>query len=73
MKILQSKGNLLELKKNIDLDICESSILGKQKKTQFFKGWQDLKTKKARVGTHGFIGTFFGGISWRFLVLYYFH
>ena len=36
MKILQSKGKLPK-SKNVDLDICESCIPGKQKKLSFLK------------------------------------
>ena len=36
MKILLSKGKLPELK-SIDFDMCESCILGKQKKVSFLK------------------------------------
>ena len=39
MKILLSKGKLLELK-SIEFDMCESCILGKQKNASFLKsGW----------------------------------
>ena len=36
MKMLLSKGKLLELK-SINLDMCESCILGKQKRVSFLK------------------------------------
>jgi hypothetical protein len=49
MKILQLKGKLLELKKNVDLDICESSILGKQKKLSFLKVGKTLRPRKLEL------------------------
>ena len=44
MKMLLSKGKLLELK-SIDFDMCENCIVGKQKKVSFLKlaGHQRLK------------------------------
>ena len=38
MKMLLSKGKLPELK-SIDFDMCESYILGKQKKSELLKNW----------------------------------
>ena len=38
MKMLLSKGKLLELK-SIDFDMCESCILGKQKKCELLENW----------------------------------
>ena len=38
MKMLLSKGKLSELK-SIDFDMCESYILGKQKKSELLKNW----------------------------------
>ena len=38
MKILLSKRKLPELK-SIDFDMCESYILGKQKKSELLKNW----------------------------------
>ena len=45
MKILQSKGKLPELK-NVDLDICESCILEKQKKLSFLKVGKTLRPRR---------------------------
>ena len=42
MKILLSKRKLPELK-SIDFDMCESCILGKQKKGELLENWQDTK------------------------------
>ena len=38
MKMLLSKGKLPELK-SIDFDMCESCILGKQKKSELLENW----------------------------------
>lgn len=48
MKILQLKGKQPELK-NIDLDICESCILGKQKKLSFLKASKTLRPRKLEL------------------------
>jgi hypothetical protein len=48
MKILQSKGKLPELK-NVDLDICESCVLGKQKKLSFLKVGRTLRPRKLEL------------------------
>ena len=45
MKELVSKGKLPELKV-VDLGICESCILGKQKKVSFLKSGRTLKSGK---------------------------
>lgn len=45
MKELLSRGKLSELK-TVDLSICESCIMGKQKKVSFLKGGRTLKTRK---------------------------
>ena len=42
MKMLLSKGKLPKLK-SIDFDMCESCILGKQKKGELLENWQDTK------------------------------
>ena len=42
MKMLLSKGKLPELK-SIDFDMCESFILGKQKKGKLIENWQDTE------------------------------
>ena len=42
MKMLLSKGKLSELK-SIDFDMCESCILGKQKKGELLENWQDTE------------------------------
>ena len=42
MKMLLSKGKLPELK-SIDFDMCESCILGKQKKCELLENWQDTE------------------------------
>ncbi|RVW29678.1 Retrovirus-related Pol polyprotein from transposon TNT 1-94 [Vitis vinifera] len=42
MKMLLSKGKLPELK-SIDFDMCESCILGKQKKGELLENWQDTE------------------------------
>ena len=45
MKELLSKGKLPELK-NIHFDMCESCIMGKQKKLSFLTGGRKLKATK---------------------------
>ncbi|RVW19563.1 Retrovirus-related Pol polyprotein from transposon TNT 1-94 [Vitis vinifera] len=42
MEMLFSKGKLSELK-SIDFDMCESCILGKQKKGELLENWQDTE------------------------------
>ncbi|RVW58633.1 Retrovirus-related Pol polyprotein from transposon TNT 1-94 [Vitis vinifera] len=48
MKILLSKGKLPELK-SIDFDMCESCILGKQKKVSFLKTGRTPKAEKLEL------------------------
>ncbi|RVW77417.1 Retrovirus-related Pol polyprotein from transposon TNT 1-94 [Vitis vinifera] len=48
MKILLSKGKLPKLK-SIDFDICESCILGKQKKVSFLKTGRTSKAEKLEL------------------------
>ena len=48
MKMLLSKGKLPELK-SIDLDICESCILGKQKNVSFLKTGRTMKDEKLEL------------------------
>ena len=48
MKMLLSKGKLPELK-SIDFDMCESCILGKQKKVSFLKTGRILKAEKLEL------------------------
>ncbi|RVW71155.1 Retrovirus-related Pol polyprotein from transposon TNT 1-94 [Vitis vinifera] len=48
MKMLLSKGKLPELK-SIDFDMCESCILGKQKKVSFLKTGRTLKAEKLEL------------------------
>ena len=48
MKMLLSKEKLPELK-SIDFDMCESSILGKQKNVSFLKTGRTLKAKKMEL------------------------
>ncbi|RVW83923.1 Retrovirus-related Pol polyprotein from transposon TNT 1-94 [Vitis vinifera] len=48
MNMLLSKGKLLELK-SIDFDMCESCILGKQKKVSFLKTGRTLKAEKLEL------------------------
>ena len=48
MKMLLSKGKLLELK-FIDFDMCESCILGKQKKVSFLKTGRTPKVEKLEL------------------------
>ena len=48
MKMLLSKGKLPELK-SIDFDICESCILGKQKKVSFLKIGRTPKAEKLEL------------------------
>ena len=48
MKILLSRGKLLELK-SIDFDICESCILGKQKNVSFLKTGRTSKAEKLEL------------------------
>ena len=48
MKMLLSKGKLPELK-SIDFDMCESCILGKQKKVNFLKTGRTPKDRKSVV------------------------
>lgn len=43
-----SKGKLTKLKL-IDLDICESCILGKQEKVNFFRGGRAQKSRKLEL------------------------
>ena len=45
MKELLSKGKLPELK-NVHFDMCESCIMGKQKKLSFLTGSRKLKATK---------------------------
>ena len=48
MKMLLSKGKLLELK-SIDFDMCESCILGKQKKVSFLETGRTPKAEKLEL------------------------
>ena len=48
MKTLLSKGKLPELK-SIDFDMCESCILGKQKKVSFLKTGRTPKAEKLEL------------------------
>ena len=48
MKMLLSKGKLRELK-SIDFDMCESCILGKQKKASFLKTGKIPKAEKLEL------------------------
>ena len=48
MKMLLSKGKLSGLK-SIDFDMCESCILGKQKKVSFLKTDRTLKAEKLKL------------------------
>ena len=48
VKMLLSKGKLSELK-SIDFDMCESCILGKQKKVSFLKIGRTLKAEKLEL------------------------
>ena len=48
MKMLLSKGKLPELK-SIDFDVCESCILGKQKKVSFLKTGRTPKVEKLEL------------------------
>ena len=48
MKMLLSKGKLPELK-SIDFDMCESCILGKQKKANFLKIGRTRKVEKLEL------------------------
>ncbi|RVW51035.1 Retrovirus-related Pol polyprotein from transposon TNT 1-94 [Vitis vinifera] len=48
MKMLLSKGKLPKLK-SIDFDMCESCILGKQKKVSFFKTGKTPKAEKLEL------------------------
>ena len=48
MKMLLSKRKKLELK-SIDFDICESYILGKQKKVSFLKTSRTPKAEKLEL------------------------
>ena len=48
MKMLLSKGKLLELK-SIDFDMCESCILGKQKNVSFLKTGRIPKAEKLEL------------------------
>jgi hypothetical protein len=60
MKVLLSKGKLLELK-SVESDLCEDCILGKQKNVSFMNVGRTLKPDRA--GTHGFVGSLPSGIS----------
>ena len=48
MKMLLSRGKLPELK-SIDFDMCESCILGKQKKVSFLKTGKTPKVEKLKL------------------------
>ena len=48
MKMLLSKGKIPKLKP-IDFDMCESCILGKQKKVSFLKTGKTLKAEKLEL------------------------
>ena len=48
MKMLLSKGKLPKLK-SIDFDMCESSILGKQKNVSFLKTGRTPKAEKLEL------------------------
>jgi len=48
MKMLLLKGKQTELK-SVDFDICESCILGKQKKVSFLKTGRKPKAKKLEL------------------------
>uniref|UniRef100_A0A2N9FSS1 Retrovirus-related Pol polyprotein from transposon TNT 1-94 n=1 Tax=Fagus sylvatica TaxID=28930 RepID=A0A2N9FSS1_FAGSY len=48
MKVLLSKGKLPKLK-SVEFDMCESCILGKQKKVSFLKGGRTPKSKKLEL------------------------
>ena len=48
MKMLLSRGKLPELK-SIDFDMCESCILGKQKKVSFLKTSKTPKAEKLEL------------------------
>ena len=48
MKMLLSKGKLPELK-SVDFDMCESCILGKQKKVSFLKTGRTPKAEKLEL------------------------
>jgi hypothetical protein len=48
MKVLLSKGKLPKLK-FVEFDMCESCILGKQKKVSFLKGGRTPKSKKLKL------------------------
>ena len=48
MKILLSRGKLLELK-SIDFDMCENCILGKQKNVRFLKTDKTPKAEKLEL------------------------
>ena len=48
MKMLLSRGKLPELK-SIDFDMCESCILGKQKKVNFLKAYRTSKAEKLEL------------------------
>ncbi|RVW24492.1 Retrovirus-related Pol polyprotein from transposon TNT 1-94 [Vitis vinifera] len=64
MKMLLSKGKLPELK-SIDFDMCESCILGKQKKVSFLKTGRTPKAEKLEL-VHTDLWAFSGCIPWRF-------
>ena len=51
MKMLLSKEKLPELK-SINLDMCESCILGKQKNVSFLKTGRKIESWKIGVSTH---------------------
>ena len=56
VKMLLSKGKLSELK-SIDFDMCESCILGKQKKVSFLKIGRTPKVEKLEL-----VHTDYGGL-----------
>lgn len=48
MKVMLSKGKLPELK-SLDFDLCESCILGKQRRVSFLKGGRTPKAEKLEL------------------------
>ncbi|KAL6323541.1 hypothetical protein AAG906_039119 [Vitis piasezkii] len=62
MKMLLSKGKLPELK-SIDFDMCESCILGKQKKVSFLKTGKTPKAEKLELVHTDLWGDYYSKIA----------
>lgn len=70
MKVLLSKGKLPELK-SFNFDLCESYVLGKQKKVSFVKVGRTPKSEKLEFSSHRLVGAFSSCISLRLAILHH--